>query len=184
MITNVPNWQTKTPQEILDYLNESVWVPSTTVVTLAVLRERLGLEAYVLVRQTMESATTPADNTIEAKAVAIDIQDALAAMQVTGISLSSSDRQQAVDLLASKGKWPDELRDAVKALGGIYQPRWQQYGEKPTLKSVTEEQNELFKQELLVRIRIRLDVAFNQIGTTEQSQAITELRSIADELEA
>lgn len=53
----------------------------------------------------------------------------------------------------------------------------------PTIEEVEEAfaavQAELAKE----AIRTRLDVAYNQIGTSEEAEAIAELRAIADELE-
>lgn len=64
MITNVPNWQTKTPQEILDYLNESVWVPNNQAVTVAIITATVGLQNAGLVLGTIDaaSATNPYSN--------------------------------------------------------------------------------------------------------------------------
>lgn len=174
MITNVPNWQTKTAQEILDYLNESVWVPNNQAVTVAVITAAVGLEAGALVVGTIDAAS--GSNPL--------LKASFTALSTTGMQLSSPDRQGLIDSLAVAGSWPNSVRDAVKALGGIYQPRWQQYGDQPTLESITAEIAETQQQETLAQIRARLDVAFNQIGTAEQSQAITELRLIADELDA
>jgi hypothetical protein len=57
------------------------------------------------------------------------------------MSLSGADRQGLIDQLAIAGEWPDSVRDAVKALGGVWRARWQLegYESKPTLDSVTKQ---------------------------------------------
>jgi hypothetical protein len=57
------------------------------------------------------------------------------------MSLSGADRQGLVDQLAIAGEWPNAVRDAVKALGGVSRPRWQieGYATAPTLESVQAE---------------------------------------------
>jgi hypothetical protein len=68
----------------------------------------------------------------------IDLHDALSAMLSRGISLSSPDRQATIDLLAAFGQWPDSVRDAVKAVGGVWAGRWSLEGfdAEPTLTQV------------------------------------------------
>jgi hypothetical protein len=140
-----------TPQERLDYLLESVWVPTNALVTIGMIRDEIGFtpEQYGLVRGTLETAiaTLKADADPLKRMQGIDLQDALAAMLSRGISLSSENRQATIDLLAAFGQWPDAVRDAVKALGGVWQARWQTEGlqAEPTLQQIT---TELRKQEL------------------------------------
>jgi hypothetical protein len=57
------------------------------------------------------------------------------------MSLSGADRQSLIDQLATAGQWPDAVRDAVKAMGGVSRPRWQieGYDSEPTLQSVQAE---------------------------------------------
>jgi hypothetical protein len=186
MITQIPNWQTLTPEEIRAYLLGSEWHPTNRVITLGVLREALPPEGYFLVRQSLEAATVPQGDSIEARAIAADMSDAFAAMRTVGISLSTTDRQAAIDLLAAKGKWPDSLRELVKSMGGYWLPRWQTEGiaSEPSLQDViaaiSEEHSAMQREEL----RGRMDAIFNQIGTAEQPQAVAALRTIADELDA
>jgi len=63
------------------------------------------------------------------------------ALSTVGMSLSGADRQGLIDQLAIAGSWPDAVRDAVKALGGIWKSRWQieGYEAEPTLESVQAE---------------------------------------------
>jgi hypothetical protein len=186
MLNNVPNYQSLTPQEIVAYLTESVSVPTNRVITLGVLREALTQEAYFLVRQTLEAATVPQSDSVEAKAVAADISDALAALRTVGISLSGTDRQSAIDILAAAGRWPDPLRDLIKSLGRYWLPRWQHLGlaNEPTVESVEAELAAEALEAKKNQLRAQFDSILNQIGTIEQSQAVDALRSIADELEA
>ncbi len=119
-------------------LLETVWVPTNKAITLSEIRGALTVEAYALVRLTLEAAMVPADDSIEAKLIAAEMTDAIGAMRTVGLSLSSPDRQAVVDLLAFRGQWPDAMRDAVKALGGTHKPRWQVegYATEPTLEDV------------------------------------------------
>ena len=89
---------------------------------------------------------------------------------------------QAMLLLFAQGGVPGCAALAAKGRSVI--PLWQSAGLiEPTLQDVESAfavvQAELAKE----AIRTRLDAAFNQIGTSEQAEAIAELRLIADELE-
>jgi len=135
-----------TAQERLDYLLGNVSSPTNAAITLASIKGVLPVEAYALVRLTLEGATvvpddTPADELIQAKMIAAEMADALSALRTVGLSLSGDDRQAVVDMLAVAGSWPDAVRDAVKALGVRTQPRWQTegYDEAPTLAVVQAE---------------------------------------------
>ena len=118
-----------TPQEQLEYLLESIWVPTNKEVLFANITDILGMEAAALVIGTMKAASesNPLMDTI------------IIAMSTNGLSLSSLERQAVIDQLATAGSWPDAVRDEVKKLGGEYQPRWttEGYKEEPTLESLT-----------------------------------------------
>jgi hypothetical protein len=49
-----------------------------------------------------------------------------------------------IDQLAVAGSWPDSVRDGVKALGRVTQPRWQieGYADEPTLEQIQAEFDE------------------------------------------
>ena len=136
-----------TAQERLDYLLGNVSSPTNAAITLASIKDVLPVEAYALVRLTLEGATvvpddTPADELIQAKMIAAEMADALSALRTVGLSLSGDDRQTVVDMLAVAGSWPDAVRDTIKALGVTKQPRWQtlpQYNEAPTLAVIQAE---------------------------------------------
>jgi hypothetical protein len=112
-------------------LLETQWVPTNKAVLFADITAVIGLEATALVVGTIKaaSAQNPLMDTI------------LIAMSSVGLSLSTAERQGVVDMLAAAGSWPDEVRDAVKALGGTWQPRWQSegYESEPTIESVQAE---------------------------------------------
>jgi hypothetical protein len=124
-------------QERLAYLLESVWVPTNKQVLFADITGAVGLEATALVVGTIKAAaaSNPLMDTI------------LIAMSSVGLSLSTAERQGVIDSLAIAGEWPDAVRDAVKALGGVWRPRWQSegYESEPTLEAVT---LEVTKQQL------------------------------------
>jgi hypothetical protein len=155
-------------QERLAYLLESVWVPTNKQVLFADITGAVGLEATALVVGTIKAAaaSNPLMDTI------------LIAMSSVGLSLSTADRQGVIDSLAIAGEWPDAVRDAVKALGGVWRPRWQSegYESEPTLEQIT---IELAKQDW----RTRFDSILNQIGTVEQADGVAVLRAMADEME-
>jgi hypothetical protein len=120
-----------TAQERLAYLLESEWVATNKSVLFADITEVIGLEATALVVGTIKaaSAANPLMETI------------LIAMSTVGLSLSTAERQSVIDSLAVAGQWPDAVRDAVKALGGVDRPRWQSegYESEPTIEIVQAE---------------------------------------------
>lgn len=105
------------------------------------------------------------------------------------MSLSSPERQGLIDQLSVIGSWPNEVRDAVKALGGANQPRWQSLGDEPTLESVIAELNALNNQIQKVAItaatKHAMNTALSQIESSEQALTFEELiQSIEDTLTA
>lgn len=111
-------------------------------------------------------------------------ESAFIALSITGLELASDARQAFIDQVAVVGQWSNDLRLQVKQLGRPMVSPWESAGlDEPTLQDVvfafSAVQAELTKE----AIRTRLDTAFNQIGTSEQAQAIAELRAIANELE-
>jgi hypothetical protein len=118
-------------EQRLAYLLESVWVPTNATVTVAEIVNAVGLDAARLVVGTIQAGA---------------VQDPLVAsshnaLSTVGMSLSGQDRQSLIDQLAVAGNWPDSVRDAVKALGGVWRARWQVegYAAEPTLESVQAE---------------------------------------------
>jgi len=111
-------------------------------------------------------------------------RSAFIALSITGLEFASDERQQLIDTLAVVGQWSAQLTQKVKRLGRPLKAPWQSAGiTEPTLEQVTAAWNAEQQRQLLASYRGRLDVAFNKIGTTEQPEAIAELRAIADELE-
>lgn len=131
-----------TAQERLDYLLEVVEQPITQPRYMSEIRTAVG-DAWPMVRLTLESAKTvdpqtPPQQLIQAQIVAADISDAINALTTTGMRLDGEDRQSMIDDLAAGGQWPDQVRDAVKALGVVRSPRWQieGYESEPTLQQI------------------------------------------------
>lgn len=91
----------------------------------------VGVEAGGLVLGTLQAAS--ASNPI--------LSAAYQALVTVGISLSDDLRQGMIDQLAVAGKWPNSVRDAVKALGRVTKPRWQTegYAHEPTLEQIQAE---------------------------------------------
>jgi len=115
-------------EERLAYLLESVWVPTNATITVAEIVNAVGLDAGRLVVGTLQAGAA------QDPILAASYQ----ALSTVGMSLSGADRQELIDQLAIAGNWPDAVRDAVKALGGVWQARWQidGYAAEPTLESV------------------------------------------------
>lgn len=156
-------------------LLETEFVPTNKAVMFADITSAIGLEATALLVGTMKaaSAANPLMDTI------------IIAMSTNGLSLSSPERRAVIDQLAAAGSWPDAVRDAVKALGGVNRPRWQSLGyqSEPTIETV---QAEIAAEQLAILrndLREQFDAIINQIGTDEQDAAIDALRAIADELD-
>jgi len=129
-------------QERLDYLLESVFIPTNQLVTIGMIKNALPEEAYGLVLATFAMAKIPVSaDGLAGVARAAEMESSFIAMSSEGLSLSSASRQAVIDLLAAAGKWPDAVRDAVKALGGVWQDRWEieGYAAEPTLEQVTTE---------------------------------------------
>lgn len=139
---------TKSNAEILTELDADAWVPSGAAVVLSTIRSVLPPDAYAMVRLTLEQATAPTGDTPQERMIAAELSDAVAAMRTVGLSLSSLDRQAVIDQLASLGGWPDAVRDAVKALGGVWQKQWsiEGYDALPSDDAVTEHKAKLARQ--------------------------------------
>ncbi len=138
---NPIDW-TKPANEILADLLAEVWVPNNQGVTIAITESALASMpgAADLVLATFTAAQQPAAATVEAIAKAGRMQSAFIAMSSEkGLLLSTSERQEMIDLLAAGGSWPDAVRDAVKALGGVWVGRWSLEGfdAVPTVDQVT-----------------------------------------------
>ena len=111
-------------------------------------------------------------------------ESAFIALSITGLELASNGRQAFIDQVAAVGQWSDDLKTKVKRLGRPLLAPWQSAGiSNPTLSEVEAAfavvQAELAKE----AIKARLDALYNQIGTSEEAEAIAELRAITDELE-
>jgi hypothetical protein len=127
-------------EERLAWLLETEWVPTNRQVVFADITAVVGLEATALVVGTMKaaSATNPLLDTV------------IIAMSTQGLSLSTPERQGVIDALATAGSWPDALRDAVKALGGVWRPRWQSagYASEPT---IADAKRDILRDELIAK---------------------------------
>ena len=98
-----------------------------------------------------------------------------------GIQLSNPLVQQALLGFAQAGL-PGCADLAAKGIS--LQAPWQSAGlTEPTLADVEAAFAEVEAEKQKEALRLRLDAAWNRIGTSEQPQAIAELRAIANELE-
>lgn len=121
-----------TPEEELEYLLAEVWQPTNKAITVAEIVDAVGLDAARLVTGTLQAAAS------QDPILAASFQ----ALTTVGMSLSSEDRQGLIDQLAVAGNWPTEVRDGVKALGGVWRTRWQVegYPAEPTLSDLAKRQ--------------------------------------------
>lgn len=98
-----------------------------------------------------------------------------------GLSLSDSRVQQAL-LGFAQANVPGCAELAAKSIS--LQAFWKSAGlTEPTLADVEAAFAEVEAEKQKEALRLRLDAAWNQIGTNEEPQAIAELRAIANELE-
>jgi hypothetical protein len=97
-----------TPQERRESLLADVWQPSERAVTVADIVDAVGLDAAREVVATLQQAAA------EDPILAASYQ----ALATVGLTLSTSQRQALIDQLADGGKWPDNVRAAIKRLGG------------------------------------------------------------------
>jgi hypothetical protein len=162
-------------QERLDYLLESVFVPTNKTITVSEIVGTVGMDAGRLVVGTIQAGAS------QDPILASSYQ----ALSTVGMSLSGMDRQGLIDALAAGGRWPDAVRDAVKALGGVWRPRWQVEGlqAEPTLEAVQAEIDAEAMAEKKQDWQTRFDAILNQIGTVEQAEGVAVLRAMADEME-
>jgi hypothetical protein len=114
--------------DILAELLTDVWQPTNAAITVAEIVAAVGTDAARLVVGTLQAGA------------GLDplLASSYQAISTVGMSLSGADRQAMIDELAVGGNWPDPVRDAVKALGGIWVVRWSLEGfeAEPTLTQV------------------------------------------------
>lgn len=119
---------TKPAEEILADLLTEVWVPTNAAITVAEIVTAVGTDAARLVVGTLQAGA------------GLDplLSSSYQAISTVGMSLSGADRQAMINDLAVGGQWPDPVRDAVKALGGVWVGRWSREGfdAEPTLSQV------------------------------------------------
>lgn len=70
-------------------------------------------------------------------------------IMTTGISFADDEAQAMIDSLAVAGSWPDNVRDAIKAIGVTKGKKYIQYGlgALPTDQDVTDAKNIIAKQQ-------------------------------------
>jgi hypothetical protein len=102
---------------------------------------------------------------------------AFIAMSTTGLQLHTADRQAMIEQIGAG--LPSEAVAAVKALG-VRSDAVISTTAAECEAAWAADQLQIQRQAL----RSRIDAAWNQIGTSEQAEAIAEFRAIADELEA
>jgi hypothetical protein len=160
-------------KERLDYLLESVFVPTNATITVSEIVAAVGgMDAARLVVGTLQAGA--AQDPI--------LASSYQALSTVGMSLSGADRQGLIDQLAANQKmpWPDEVRDAVKALGGVWVPRWQVEGlqAEPTLESI---EKQLLIDATRTAVNSRTTAINGWLDTIDISLSIEEIEAfIAD----
>jgi hypothetical protein len=158
-------------EERLAYLLESVWVPTNATITVSEIVSAVGsLDAGRLVVGTLQAGASQ-DPILSAS---------YQALSTVGMSLSGQDRQELIDQLAIAGSWSDAVRDAVKALGGVWQARWQIDGleSEPTLDSVTKQ---LLIESARTAVNSRATAINAWLDAIDMSQSVAEIEAyIAD----
>lgn len=125
-IQSIPDWETKTDQELHTLLNAVTVTPDPTPYTFASMGEELtrrGLPgsairsqvSYTMMQVELKEIILPQAYEV----VRGDIRAAYIAMSATkeGLSLHTPERQQLVGLLAQEGNWPPGTMEAVISLG-------------------------------------------------------------------
>ena len=120
--------------DILAELLTDVWQPTNAAITVAEIVTAVGTDAARLVVGTLQAGA------------GLDplLASSYQAISTVGMSLSGADRQAMIDELAVGGSWPDDVRDGVKALGGVWVGRWSLEGfdAEPTLTQVKSRKDE------------------------------------------
>ena len=157
-----------TPQERLDYLIEVEFVPVNRPILFTDISNLVGLQAAAMVVGTLKQAAI--QNPL--------LETVVIAMSSVGLFINTAERQGMIDQLAIAGEWPDEVRDAVKGLGGSTQPRWQTQGYEiaPTLELVTKELIISAARSKLTNIAAFLDTVDLSEFTAESLQAAIDSR--------
>jgi len=154
-------------EERLAYLLELVWVPTNATITVSEIASAVGsLDAARLVVGTLQAGAS------QDPILAASYQ----ALSTVGMSLSGADRQELIDQLAIAGNWPDAVRDAVKALGGVWQTRWQieGYASQPTLESVQVELDAKARMKAIQDARKKWDLVAVAIRSQIETGVITD----------
>jgi len=174
-------------EQRLAYLLESVWVPTNRGVVLrdvyAAAGDAEGLVALTLrrVKNPILSDEMSDAERNQAEVLAEQVSQACIAMSTKdGLVLSDEKSQALIDILAYLGNWPDAVRDAVKALGGVWKPRWQIEGlqSQPTLESI---EKQLLIDATRTAVSSRTTAINAWLDAIDMSQSVAEIEAyIAD----
>jgi hypothetical protein len=145
-------------EERLAWLLETEWVPTNRGIVLRDIYAAAGAyeNQVALTLRQVKNPVFPEGTTVEqqnqALVLAEQVEQACFAMSTKdGLLLSDTKSQSLIDILAQLGGWPDETRDAVKALGGVWQPRWQSagYASEPT---IADAKRDILRDELVAKV--------------------------------
>lgn len=145
IIKQIPDWNTKTAQQIHDELSSTVILEDPTPHTFVSIGERLGSEARSIINDTMFRISNGSLSLPQGyELLRADIDSARSNMSVTtGLSLHFSERQALIDVLAVAGGWPVELTSALKALGRPSMTKWAVLGGQGAIPAVIDIQTSI-----------------------------------------
>lgn len=128
-IKQVPNYQSLTPQEVRDYLNQSI-----EVVNMRGWTPKDILDEGRLTKAEMRTllATMKADPIAEVALTWLSTSK-------EGLEFASDSRREDIDTLSAGGQWESlipGMTDRVKALGRLTQTKWEQLGGSGSVPSV------------------------------------------------
>jgi hypothetical protein len=92
---------------------QTIVVRDSTPISYATLGADLGDDVRALVAKTLRTIASSQNP------LAGEVADAHVVLlnEAVGLRIDSDTRQQTIDLLAAAGRWPDSVRDAIKARG-------------------------------------------------------------------
>lgn len=142
-IKQVPNYQSLTPQEIRDYLDQSVEIVNLRGWTPTTMEKEGGLAGYEvdLLLETLRQSGGRGSSAFTWLSTNPD-----------GLELGSDERQKMIDTLSAGGQWESQIpgmTNRVKALGRSKAKRYQQLGlaELPTTEQIEDALNPDFDTE-------------------------------------
>lgn len=119
-IKQVPDYQTKTAEQIRSYLAEEITLPNQKIYKISTLENLMGSGYFSFAELNQVLGTLQSSPLFNSAYLAMSAND--------GIELGSPIRQMLIAQMAIAGQWSDSLRDRVLALGKTKLTRWASVG--------------------------------------------------------